>query len=430
MTISGGIFVLQQVYNKQISKTWLETTARIRTPITNLSTINEGDSVIVTVSTSAYEGQTLYWTISGVSGTVNSSDFTALSGSFVVQSNNFGFFTVTSIADSTTEGPESFVVQIRTESTSGTIKAVSETITINDTSVQEKTRAYFASGLSGIPSTTSSTRIDRIFFSNDTVTASNRALMVGRFGHAGVANFNVGYFGGGIVTKFTFSSETVTATVGNLSLGRSNLAATGNNDFGWFGGGNVSPSPAPAVSRVDRIDYASDSTTASIKGPLNLTRRELAATGNSNFGWFGGGAPGPFSRVDRVDFSSDTATAPARSPLSFDRRYLSASGNSNYGWFVNGQRGGSNDGISRVDRIDYAADLVIASIRGTSQLRLAQASAGNNDFGWIGGGTVSVSPIASVAWVQRITYGNDTIASSSRGPLASARRYLAAVSGA
>jgi hypothetical protein len=35
----------------------------------------------------------------------------------------------------------------------------------------------------------------------------------------------------------------------------------------------------------------------------------LAATGNSSFGYFGGGFPGPRSTVDRIDYSNDTATA-------------------------------------------------------------------------------------------------------------------------
>lgn len=430
MTINGGIFVLQQVYNKQVSKVWPITTPIVKVPVTNLTTIDEGNSVVVNINTFDYIGQTLYWTISGVLGTVNSSDFSAISGSFVVQSNNFGTFTITSTADVTTEGTESFVIQIRTDSTSGAIRATSGTITINDTSIQSKTRAYFASGLSGVPSATVSTRIDRIFFSNDTVTASNRALMTGRSRHAGVGNFNVGYFGSGIVTKLTYSNETVTATVGSLSLGRSSLAATGNDNFGWFGGGYVTPSPAPAVSRVDRIDYASDSSTASIRGPLSLARRDPAATGNNNFGWFAGGAPGPFSTVNRIDFAADTGTAPARGTLSFARSQFSASGNNNYGWFISGRAVGNPSGnTTRIDRIDYASDLVVASIRGSTPGRFGHASAGSNDFGWFGGGTFAIPAVTPTASVDRITYNSDTVATSSRGPLASARRYLAAVSG-
>jgi hypothetical protein len=42
-------------------------------------------------------------------------------------------------------------------------------------------------------------------------------------------------------------------------------------------------------STVDRIDFSNDSSTASPRGPLSLARFAVAATGNSNYGWFGGG---------------------------------------------------------------------------------------------------------------------------------------------
>jgi hypothetical protein len=69
-------------------------------------------------------------------------------------------------------------------------------------------------------------------------------------------------------------------------------------DVGYFGGGYTNAD----VSSVDRIDYNNDTATASPKGPLSLARRGLAATGNSSFGYFGGGYPA-YSRVDRIDYS-------------------------------------------------------------------------------------------------------------------------------
>jgi hypothetical protein len=72
------------------------------------------------------------------------------------------------------------------------------------------------------------------------------------------------------------------------------------------------------------------------RGPLSLVRYNLAATGNSNYGWFGGGSPGPLSTVDRIDFSNDSSTASPRGPLSLARTGLAATGNSNYGWFGGG----------------------------------------------------------------------------------------------
>ena len=98
------------------------------------TSVNEGSSVTMTVTTTGFGSGTLFYTIEGTSGTVNSSDFTtALSGSVTITSNS-GSFLVTTIADATTEGSEQFIVRLRTGSISGTIVATSSTVTINDTS--------------------------------------------------------------------------------------------------------------------------------------------------------------------------------------------------------------------------------------------------------------------------------------------------------
>lgn len=100
------------------------------------SSVNEGSSVTFTISTtSVSSGTTLYWTTNTVSGTINASDFddASLTGSFTI-TNNSGSVVRSIANDVTTEGSESFQLQIRTESTSGPIVATSSTVTINDTS--------------------------------------------------------------------------------------------------------------------------------------------------------------------------------------------------------------------------------------------------------------------------------------------------------
>ena len=60
-----------------------------------------------------------------------------------------------------------------------------------------------------------------------------------------------------------------------------------------------------------------------------MGRNDLAATGNSNYGWFGGGAPGPGALVDRIDFSNDSVSASPRGILSLGRNELTATSNTN-----------------------------------------------------------------------------------------------------
>ena len=99
----------------------------------NVNSVNEGGTVTYTVTTAGVpNGTTLYWTNSGTSVASDFSD-SANSGSFTINSNS-GSFTRTLTNDSTTEGSETLIIQIRTGSTSGTVVATAASVTINDTS--------------------------------------------------------------------------------------------------------------------------------------------------------------------------------------------------------------------------------------------------------------------------------------------------------
>ena len=274
--------------------------------------------------------------------------------------------------------------------------------------------------------------VDRIDFSNDTGTANIRGpLSSAGYGSAATGNSNYGWFGGGgpgplaTVDRIDFSNDSSTASPrGPLSLARGSLAATGNSNYGWFGGGGNAPA-FTSVSRVDRIDFSNDSSTASARGPLSAGRYSLAATGNSNYGWFGG-APGPLSIVDRIDFSNDSGTASVRGPLSSTRYSLAATGNSNYGWFGGGKSFPTI--LTIVNRIDFSNDSSTASVRGPlSSTRYQVAATGNSNYGWFGGGLIS-SP-SQFSRVDRIDFSNDSVTASIRGPLSAVRRFSAATSG-
>ena len=86
---------------------------------------------------------------------------------------------------------------------------------------------------------------------------------------------------------------------------------------GWYGGGRT-PS---VVSTVQRITFATDTATASVRGPLSLITSQFAATSDLTYGWFGGGytQPGQTSTIQRITFATDTATASARGPFSLSK---------------------------------------------------------------------------------------------------------------
>jgi hypothetical protein len=207
----------------------------------------------------------------------------------------------------------------------------------------------------------------------------------------------------------------------------------GNTTDGWFGGGQNN-NASNSRSTVNRITYATDTATASVRGPLSSARYGLAAAGNTTDGWFGGGRnffSGPYavvgSTVNRITYATDTATASARGPLSVSSSAITAAGNSTDAWFAGGNSPGG--AISTVQRVTYATDTATASVRGPlSAVRYALGGAGNTTDGWFGGG-VPADVSANPSYVNRITYATDTATASVRGPLSAQAKQLAAAGG-
>jgi hypothetical protein len=102
------------------------------------SNVNEGSTASFTVENVGADG-TYFWTV--LNGTTASADFSAVSGSFAVSGstggldNGTGSFSITTVSDRVTEGSQTFQVQVRSGSVSGTVVLTSSAITINDISL-------------------------------------------------------------------------------------------------------------------------------------------------------------------------------------------------------------------------------------------------------------------------------------------------------
>ena len=138
------------------------------------------------------------------------------------------------------------------------------------------------------------------------------------------AGWNAGGGGAGQIStidRITFATDTATATArGPLATNQSKTSGVATSTDGWFGGGySNSPAPTTKVSTVQRITYATDTTTASTRGSLSIASHGLASSSdNTTYGWFGGGTiypGGPQSTVQRITYATDTATAGVRGPL-------------------------------------------------------------------------------------------------------------------
>lgn len=272
------------------------------------------------------------------------------------------------------------------------------------------------------------------------------------------------------VDRINFSNDTVTASVrGTLNTVRYQYYGANNSNYGWFNGGTTTASAS--LSSVERIDFSNDAVTAGIRGPLTTTRGQVATTSNQNYSWSTGGfTPTQFSSIDRIDFSNDFVIATSRGVLTLARQRAEATGNDNYGWFVGGNGPGGD--VSTVERLEYANDLVTPTLRGNMPATIAggaaavsnlnygwfaatsstlyridfsndtassapargtfsvaktftSGSSGNANFGWFSGGSVAGT---ATSVVERMDYSNDNTTTSSRGPISSARYSAAGTS--
>ena len=298
------------------------------------------------------------------------------------------------------------------------------------------TAGWYAGGTTS-PRTT---LIDRITFATDTATASVRGpLSSVRYQAAGAGTFTDGWIAGGgpvgpvsTVDRIIYATDTSTATSrGPLGIPMNSLAGVSDNTtYGWYGGGS---NLGVWSSYVQRITYATDTTTSTTKGPLSFATIFMSATGNTTYGWFAGGRLGApsylqISSVSRITYATDTATASSRGPLSVSVEATGAIGTTIYGWFGGGYLSTSAD-TSRVSRVTYATDTATASVRGPLSLArtgLGVSTSGDENYGWFGGGEAS---FVAKSTIDRIEYATDTATATARGPLSVARPQIAGVSG-
>lgn len=283
-----------------------------------------------------------------------------------------------------------------------------------------------------------SDRLERQLFANDTATASYRAtLTVSTNRAAGTFTFDYGWIGGGVggtytaVQRITFANDTAASSVrGPLNIGLAGLTATGNTTAGWFCGGELGAPTYARTSNVQRITYATDTTTASSRGPLSSARYASAATGTATDGWviggYGGSPAGALAEINRITYANDNSTASVRGSLSSPMTSLSAcSDATTYAWAA----GGSNAGVklSLVQRITFATDTGSATTRGPLSLarhRLSSATQ-NATNGWFAGGYTTTY----VSVIDRITFATDTATASVRGPLSATGYSLVGLAG-
>ena len=228
--------------------------------------------------------------------------------------------------------------------------------------------------------TARSSNVYRVSYANDTQFTDVTDLDKVKSEGAAVSTRHKAYIAGGRendttvlndISKLNFSNETLsTAITANLYQARTFLDGTSNDSYGYFGGGTGLPVSVPAImSTVDRLDFSSDTYNTVNKGSLLEDRSYgLAACGNRYYGYFGGGytEPGVYhSFISRVDYASDTTNNPARGPLTTAAYQLAATSNSDYGYFMTGAGPGTPaPHFSTTQRLNFSNDTADTLVKG------------------------------------------------------------------
>jgi hypothetical protein len=270
---------------------------------------------------------------------------------------------------------------------------------------------YFAGGSDTTVTPTVLSKIDRIDFSNETISVPGTNLSLERYFLGSLSNSSYGYYAGGqaplslaTIDRVDFSNETTSAPGNNLSQAKGYLEGISNNSYGYFGGG-FSPGPTNHAT-VERIDFSNE-TISSPGNNLPQARHALAATSNDSYGYFGGGAsPTYVATVDRIDFANETTSAPGNN-LPQSRGYLGATSCANYGYYGGGIRTPGPTIVATVDRIDFSTEIGSAPGNNLPLARYGLTATSNNNYGYFGGGFTAPPP-ARHSTIDRVDFSNET----------------------
>lgn len=117
----------------------------------SVTSLYEGTSVTFTVNTFAVPNNTVaYYTINQISGTVGTGTFTSasMSGSFTLN-NNTGSFTLTTNAEDGNSTDDTFTVDIRDSSITGTVKLTSAQVKVVDLTTYNSAQVTYDNGYGG-----------------------------------------------------------------------------------------------------------------------------------------------------------------------------------------------------------------------------------------------------------------------------------------
>ena len=173
------------------------------------------------------------------------------------------------------------------------------------------TDGYFFSGIKQPGNNYDFTQIYKLTYATDAVSTLPTHMLASAYYNAATNSRTSSYLCGQKLNeqalKLNFSTETNTLLPGVFPLAytrRQRLAACGNSDVGYWGGGMAIPS-SNAESSINKITFSTDTGEAS-PSKLSQARYYLSAVSNTEDGYWLGGFPQHSARVDKTSFTTET----------------------------------------------------------------------------------------------------------------------------
>jgi hypothetical protein len=231
--------------------------------------------------------------------------------------------------------------------------------------VESESRGYFAGGSSSPPFLST---VERVEISTEVASIIPSAFLSQIKWQMGSCSSNFyGYFAGGgnpggvsTIDRIEFSTELRTTPTPKISrIASFMVRGAQSNFYGYMGGGGIPTTPS--LSTIERLDFTTEVVAIPVIPAKLLEARSAAPAVSSIFyGYFTGGSPNAFpqvynSRIDRIDFSTETVTTPTPK-LSQNLGSQANSSNFAYGYLLGGNV--PVGAVSVVNRLDFTTETI------------------------------------------------------------------------
>ena len=300
---------------------------------------------------------------------------------------------------------------------------------------------YFAGGITGAGSTTTSVTNGLDFNSDTTTQVTKGALTAALAYKVGHNSATVGYFAGGSTNNnfagivattdgLAFATDTTAAvTKGALATASVAGASAQSATVGYYAGGQSGTASTSILSTTEGLTYATDTTTQVTKGAMSTARTETGGGTNSGtLGYFSGGLTGNFVNVvttDSLTFATDTTTMVTKGAILTATYRLGTCNSSTVAYFAGGNTGAN---VTICYGLAFASDTSSMVTKGAMTAACSdRAGVNSGTIGYFAGGNTNGASQLTVT--DGLTFASDTVAMVTKGALSTGSWGMAGVQG-